>query len=82
MLGLQVRIPPGACMSDSCNDFVLSRRGLCDGLITCPEESYRVYCFLNVIVVGMRSTTLFLLVALSGERLSEVFKDGDTVRWF
>jgi hypothetical protein len=24
--------------------FVLSGRGLCDGLSTCPEESYRVWC--------------------------------------
>jgi len=23
---------------------VLSGRGLCDGLITCPEESYRLWC--------------------------------------
>jgi hypothetical protein len=23
---------------------VLSGRDLCDGLITCPEESYRVWC--------------------------------------
>ena len=25
---------------------VLSGRGLCDGLITRPEESYRLWCFL------------------------------------
>jgi len=31
--------------------FVLSGRGLCDGLITCPEETYRVRCVcLNVII--------------------------------
>ena len=23
---------------------MLSGRGLCDGLITCPEESYRLWC--------------------------------------
>jgi hypothetical protein len=33
-----VRIPPGAWMSVCC---VLSGRGLCDGLITRPEESWR-----------------------------------------
>jgi hypothetical protein len=43
LLGLRVRIPPRAWM------FVvrvvcLSDRGLCDGLITRPEESYRLYC--------------------------------------
>ena len=39
-----VRIPLGACMSVSCECCVLSRRGLCDGLITRPEESYRLWC--------------------------------------
>jgi len=29
-------------MPDSCDCFVLSGRGLCDGLITHPEESYRL----------------------------------------
>ena len=27
-----------------CECCVLSRRGLCDALITRPEESYRVWC--------------------------------------
>ena len=36
-----VRIPPGAWMSVCC---VLSGRGLCDGLITRPEESDRLWC--------------------------------------
>ena len=36
-----VRIPPGAWMSVCC---VLSGRGLCDVLITRPEESYRLWC--------------------------------------
>ena len=40
LLGLWVRIPPGAWMSVSCVCCVLSDRGLCDGLITHPEESY------------------------------------------
>jgi hypothetical protein len=39
-----VRIPPGAWMSLSCKCCVLSERVLCDRLITCPEESYRVRC--------------------------------------
>jgi hypothetical protein len=29
---------------DVCVLWVLSGRGLCDGLITRPEESYRVWC--------------------------------------
>jgi hypothetical protein len=31
-------------MSVSCVCCVLSGRGLCDGLITCPGESYRLWC--------------------------------------
>ena len=31
-------------MDVCCECCVLSGRGLCDGLITCPEESYRVWC--------------------------------------
>ena len=27
-----------------CESFVLSGRGLWDQLITCPEESYRLWC--------------------------------------
>jgi hypothetical protein len=44
LLGLRVRIPPGAWMSVCCECCVLSGRGLCVGLITNPEESYRVWC--------------------------------------
>jgi hypothetical protein len=39
-----VRISPGAWMSVCCDCCVLSGRGLCDGLITRPEESYRLCC--------------------------------------
>ena len=39
-----VRIPPGAGMSVCCECCVLSGRGLCDELITRPEESYRLCC--------------------------------------
>jgi hypothetical protein len=31
-------------MSVCCECCVLSGRGLCDGLITGPEESYRLWC--------------------------------------
>jgi len=44
LLGLWVRIPPGTWMSVSCDCFVLSSRGLCVGLITRPEDFYRVWC--------------------------------------
>ena len=39
-----VRIPPGTWMSVCCECCVLSGRGLCDELITRPEESYRLWC--------------------------------------
>ena len=41
---LWVRIPPGAWIFVCCECRVLSGRGLCDELITRPEESYRL-CF-------------------------------------
>ena len=39
-----VRIPPGARIFVCCECRVLSGRGLCDELITCLEESYRLCC--------------------------------------
>ena len=42
-----VRIPPWAWMSVCCECCVLSGRGLCDELITRPEESYWL-CFVVV----------------------------------
>jgi hypothetical protein len=44
LLGLWVRIPPRAWMSVSCECCVLSGRGLCNGLVPRPGESYRVWC--------------------------------------
>jgi len=44
LLGLRVRIPPGSWMSVSCECCVSSGRGLCDGPIPRPEESYLVWC--------------------------------------
>jgi len=39
----QVSNPTG--IMDGCRElFVLSGRGLCDELITRPEESYRLWC--------------------------------------
>ena len=39
-----VRIPPGAWIFVYCECCVLSGIGLCDELITRPEESYRLWC--------------------------------------
>jgi len=44
LLGLWVRILPGVWMFVCCECCVLSGIGLCVGLITHPEESYRVWC--------------------------------------
>ena len=44
LLRLWVRIPPKAWMFVCCECCVLSGRGLCDGLITRLEESYRLWC--------------------------------------
>jgi hypothetical protein len=44
LLGLCVRIPSEAWMSVCCECCVSSGTGLCDELITRPEESYRLWC--------------------------------------
>ena len=66
-LGLWVRISPKAWMFVSCECCVLSDKGLCGGLITRPQESYRlrfvVVCNLEIwsmrkprTALGRRST--------------------------
>jgi len=44
LLRLWVRIPPESWMFVCYECCVLSGRGLCDGLITRPEEPYRLWC--------------------------------------
>ena len=44
LMRLWVRIPLQAWMSVSCECCMLSGRCLCDGPITRPEKSYRVWC--------------------------------------
>jgi hypothetical protein len=50
LLGLLVRIPPGAWMSASCECCVLSRTGHCSGLIIRPEGPTEMSCVLIVMV--------------------------------
>ena len=50
-----VRIPPGAWIFVCCECRVLSGRGLCDELITCPEESYRLCC---VVVCNLETSRI------------------------
>ena len=51
-----VRIPPGAWMSVCCECCVLSGRGICDELITRPEESYRLWC---VVVCDLEASKMW-----------------------
>ena len=50
LLGLQVRIPPGIWVSFFCECCVSSGKGLCDGLITHAEDSYRVCVYVCLCV--------------------------------
>jgi hypothetical protein len=43
LAGIAGQIPPDAWLFVSCECCMLSGRGLCDGLITRPEESYRLW---------------------------------------
>jgi hypothetical protein len=54
LLGLGVRIQPWAWMSVCCECCVLSGRDLCDGLITRPEESYRIWCVCDLVALIMK----------------------------
>ena len=44
LLEIRVRIPPGSSMSVTCECYVLLGKGLCNGPIPRPEESYRLLC--------------------------------------
>jgi len=50
-----VRFPPGAWIFVCCECRVLSGRGLCDELITRPEESHRLCC---VVVCDLETTRM------------------------
>ena len=49
LLGFWVQISPGYYISVSYKYCVFSDRGLCDGLIVRPVESYRLWCVFSVI---------------------------------
>jgi hypothetical protein len=53
LLGLRVRIQPGAWIFVCCECCMLSSRGLCDVLITHPEKSCRMWC---VVVCDLENT--------------------------
>ena len=53
LLRLWVRIPLGASIFVCCECCVLSGRGLYDGLITRPEESYRLWCVVVCVIINL-----------------------------
>jgi hypothetical protein len=56
-------------MFDFCECCVLSGRGLCDELIACPEESYRMLCVVcDLETSRMRRPWLSLGCSAIGER--------------
>jgi hypothetical protein len=63
VLGLRVRIPPGALVYVSSECCVSSDRGLCLRLITRPEESYRLWC---IILCDLETSSMGRLWPASG----------------
>ena len=55
-----VRIPPWAWIFVCCECRVLSGRGLCDELITRPEESYRLCCVVVCDLETSRIATAYI----------------------
>jgi hypothetical protein len=73
LLRLWVQIPPGTWMFVCCGCCVLSGRGLSDGLITRPEESYLLLCVNEEALAhrvfrakNKRKTVLYILVRNTG----------------
>ena len=57
-----VRIQPGAWMFVCCECCVLSVRGLCDELITRPEESYRLCCVVVCDLETSRMVAIYIYI--------------------
>jgi hypothetical protein len=51
-----------------CGCCALSGRGLCDGLITCPEESYRMWRVVCVISKNLVNEEAIAPVGLQGHK--------------
>ena len=65
-------------MSVCCECCVLSGRGLCDGLITRPEESYRLWCVL-VCDFGTSRVRRLNLVQGCKCRIEKIQKNADNI---
>ena len=67
-----VRIPPGEWIFVCCECRVLSGRGLCDELITCPEESYRLWCVVVCDLENLKNEEAMTRVGLQRHRKKKV----------
>ena len=73
LLRTWVRIPPGAWMFVCCECCVLSGRGLCDELITRPEESYRLWCVVVCAIETSRMRRPWRALGRSATRKEKVY---------
>jgi hypothetical protein len=71
-----VPIPPEAWMFVCCECCVLSGRGLCDGLITRPEESYRLWCVVVCDLENLKNEEAMTRVGSQRHSNKKIF-----VRW-
>jgi len=79
LLRLWVRIQRGhGWVSVCCECCVLSGRGLCDGLITRPEESYRLWC---VVVCDLETFWMRRLWPAGGCRVKSKQKVRIGLQW-
>ena len=78
---LWVRIPPKAWMFFCCGCCVLSGRGLCDGLITRSEESYRLW---RVVVCDLETSKMRRLKPTTNNKLEGLHQklaQMERIRW-
>ena len=67
-----VRIPPGAWIFVCCECRVLSGRGLCDELITRPEESYRLWCVVVCVSRNIKNGCSIYIYDISSLRVNDL----------
>jgi hypothetical protein len=74
-----VWIPPGAWMFVCCESCVLSCRGLCDELITCPEESYRLWCVVMCDLENLKNEVAMTRVGSQRHRKKNLITE---LKWY